>query len=123
MQANAALGSNAEARQALNRATQAVRQAMASALAQATPSSPSPDPLPGQTGGSGAGQEAQDLPGFLPGMGGASPALAAARSLRPHDRDALAALRKETAPTEYRGMAEQYLKNLAAGELPADPLP
>jgi hypothetical protein len=32
-------------------------------------------------------------------------------------------LQQEKAPVEYQAMAGQYLKNLAAGESPATPLP
>lgn len=120
LQAGAALAANAEAGKALHRASQAVQQAAQGAF---TPAPPSPEPQQGQTGGAMAGREGETVPGFLPNAGGTGSGFAAAGRLRPQDREALAALQNESAPLEYRNMANQYLKNLASGEFPADPLP
>jgi hypothetical protein len=134
MKRDAALAANAEAQKNLQAAMQSAQQASAAALAAAMPSArprqnmaqqagKNGPTIDGQAGSGMDGRKGDDANRF-PGAAGPQGTVAqVAGALRPRDREAIAALQKEKAPTEYQGMASQYLKNLAAGEYPANPLP
>lgn len=153
MKKDAATASNANAQKNLQSAMQSIQQASAAALASAMPNSPQQQQsgqqqngqqlngqpqngqqmaqggdqnkpaIDGQSGGGMGGLKGDDALKYI-GSGGPQGTIAQVNAgLKPKDREAVALLQKEKAPSEYQGMAGQYLKNLAVGESPATPLP
>lgn len=141
MKKDAAASANASAQKSMQGAMQALQQSMADALAKASSGQQKGNepqsgpqmaqqqdgqqnnpPKDGQPGGGMGGLKGDDALKFIGNGGPKSPAGQVAVGLKPQDREAVALLQKEKAPSEYQGMAGQYLKNLAAGESPATPL-
>lgn len=79
--------------------------------------------IDGQSGGGMGGLKGDDALKYIGSAGPQGTIAQVNAGLKPKDREAVALLQKEKAPAEYQGMAGQYLKNLAAGESPATPLP
>jgi hypothetical protein len=104
---------------------------LASAMPQQgqPPSTPQSSPQtaqqnkPSVDGQSGEGMTSDKAGNFIGSTGPQGTIAQVVAGLKPKDREAVALLQKEKAPAEYQGMAGQYLKNLAAGESPATPLP
>jgi hypothetical protein len=128
-----AIASNSEARAQMQNALGAIEQAVAGAMAQALPggapgsSAAAQGGTPGQGGlvrggGTGSGTTG-NASSYMANSGGAGGPGQVTAGLKPRNREAVAAFQKEKAPPDYQHMAQQYLKNLASGEFPAQPLP
>ncbi len=141
MKKDAAASANSNAQKNMQSAMQTLQKSMAEALAKASPAqqkdgeqqtgeamaqqqsgAQKPAAKALQSGGGMDGLKGDDALKFIGGSGATGTAGQVAAGLTPKDREGVALLQKEKAPSEYQGMAGQYLKNLAAGETPATPL-
>ena len=132
---------NAQAKAALDKALKSLNGAMAEAAAAAAAAAPAMAGAPGKPGAEGApapgapgestpgqneiGQNNQNGGGVQAGVqdykgSSGEPGVngQVSSGIKPKDRDAVSLLQKEKAPAEYRGMVQQYLKNLAEGAAP-----
>jgi len=132
MKKDAATAANAQAQQQMQAALGALQQAaagaMAKAMGQPPGKPPGQNPPNSQQSTHSLSAQSAEAPAtagqnFLSNADGDAAIIPPTVTLKPKEREAIALLQKEKAPTEYQGMTGQYLKNLAAGEFPAKPLP